>query len=50
MKGGRTMICLFEHNLVQVFKFMASVDHASSENPKMTNFDLSQIHCKVLHG
>lgn len=48
LKRGRTMVCLFEHNLVQVFKFMASVDPSVSENPKMTNFDLNQIHCKVL--
>ena len=41
-------MCLFEHNLVQVFKFMPTVEPSMSENPKMTNFDLGQIHCKAI--
>ena len=26
LRHGRTLICLFEHNLVQVFKFKAGAD------------------------
>ena len=43
MKQGRILVCLFDNQCLQIFKFNQVDD---SENL----FDLSQIECKILSG
>ena len=39
MEDGRTMVCLFDNNLLQVFRFLPGDD----------DFALDQIHSRLLH-
>lgn len=43
------MVCYFDCNTIQIFKFMAGVSLATSLHQDMPDYDLGQIHCKVIH-
>ena len=43
------MVCYFDCNTIQIFKFMAGVSLATSLHQDIPDYDLGQIHCKVIH-
>lgn len=46
-KKGKLLICLFDHNQIQAFKFLQSGKSSNYDNSN-EDFDLSSIVCKVL--